>query len=361
MASCSGNGSRGHHKFTLNVNETYVSDGASNYSTVSWSLILSPIQTGWDWNYSNNIPVKYNIIINGTYVVSDGAIMKYDGKSTVTINSGIINIPHNADGSKSIDFSFSVWDNVSTSYLPGNASGSGSMTLTKIARYANITQFDLSSGLENITVNWGADSACDSCQYSINNGDWSDSSLSYPSGIITGLYPGTNYNVKIRVKRTDSQLWTESSQKSITTKNIATISSAQNIEFGNSARVIITNPSGVLKNLRLETLNPATTIAVRENVGNDVTMNFTDSEWDTLYKKIKDNNSMTIRYVVDTKGNNTYSHWADRTLTLRGNQKTIKVNINGSWKRGKIWIKKDSSWKRGVMWIKIKGEWRRAI
>lgn len=359
MASCSGNGSRGYHKFTLNVNETYVSGGADNYSTVSWSLVLSPIQKGWDWNYSNQVPVKYSVIIHET--TYEGNIMQYDGSSTVTVASGTLNITHDSDGSKAIAFSFSVWDNISVSYLPGSASGSGTLTLTEIARYATITQFDLSSGLESITVTWKADSNCDSCQYSLNGGSWSDSSLSYPSGTIIGLYPGTNYNVKIRVRRKDSQLWTESSQKSITTKNIATISSAPNIDFGDTARITKTNPSGTLNHIRVETLNPTTTIATRTQTSDDMTITFTDEEWDAFYKKLGNNNSMTIRYVVDTKGNSTYFNYVDRTLTLKGNQKTIRENANGTWRRGKIWVNVNGTWRRGVVWENVNGTWRRGI
>lgn len=356
MASCSGNGSRGHHKFTLNVNETYTSGGADNYSTVSWSLVLSPIQTGWDWNYSNNVPVKYSVIIHEkTY---EGNIMQYDGSSTVTVASGTLNITHDSDGSKAIAFSFAVWDNVSTSYLPGSASGNGTLTLTKIARYAAITQFDLSSGLETITVTWGADAACDSCQYSINGGGWAGG-LSWPSGTINGLNPNTKYDVKIRVKRTDSQLWTESAAKSITTKNIATVSSAPNINFGDTAKVVMANPSGATKNLRIEC--GGSTVVTRNSVANEVTVTLTDSEWDTIYKKLGTSSSITIRYVVDTKGSSTYYNYVDRTLTLKGNQKTIRTNVSGTWKRGKIWTNVNGTWRRGVIWTNVNGTWRRGI
>ena len=57
MASCSGNGARGHHKFTLNVSESYVSGSSENYSDISWELVLSPIQNGWDWYYSSTVAV----------------------------------------------------------------------------------------------------------------------------------------------------------------------------------------------------------------------------------------------------------------------------------------------------------------
>lgn len=135
MASISANGSKGHHKFTLNVNETSTST-ANNTSTISWSLVLSPISTGYDWSYSSTVPVTYSITING--VNYTGNIMSYNGSATVTVRSGSQTVAHNNDGTKSIGFNFSV-SSLNKSYLPGDASASGSMNLTTILRQATIT------------------------------------------------------------------------------------------------------------------------------------------------------------------------------------------------------------------------------
>lgn len=332
-------------------------DSAGNYTDIGWNLQLVASNYG---HISSSASKSWYVNVNGSEYSGNNYI-GINNNATKTLASGSTRIYHNNDGTKSFSYSFSQQFNMNFNGWIGTISGSGSATLDSIPRYANITQFDLSSSLESITVTWKADSNCDSCQYSINGGSWSYSSLSYPSGTITGLYPGTNYNVKIRVKRKDSQLWTESSQKSITTKNIATISSAPNIDFGDTARITKNNPSGTLNHIRVETLNPTTTIATRTQTSDDMTITFTDEEWDAFYKKLGNNNAMTIRYVVDTKGNNAYCHWLDRTLTLKGNQKTIKNKVNGSWKRGKLWIKVNGTWKRAVIWIKINGTWRRGI
>ena len=136
MASISANGAKGHHKFTLNVNETSTST-ANNTSSISWSFVLSPAVSGYSWIYQNTVPVSYSLTVNGsTYT---GNIMTYDGTSTVTVRSGSMTVAHNNDGSKSISFSFSVTDHVNQYYTCGNASSSGSMTLTKINRYPSLT------------------------------------------------------------------------------------------------------------------------------------------------------------------------------------------------------------------------------
>ena len=131
MASISANGSRGHHRFTLNVNETSTNIN-NNTSTVSFNFQISAIQNGWDWNIKTN-PVSYRVTINGTNY--NGTIVSYGGSGTVTLKSGSLTVGHNNDGSKNISFSFSVTDHPNKSYTPGNASASGSMNLTKIARY----------------------------------------------------------------------------------------------------------------------------------------------------------------------------------------------------------------------------------
>ena len=145
MASIGANGSRGHHRFTLNVNEISTNQ-ANNTSTISWSLVLSSITTGYDWSYSGSVPVTYNISINGTNY--SGNIMSYDGRSTVTVRSGTQTIGHNNDGTKSIGFSFSV-SSINRSYLPGDCSSSGSMSLTRIPRQAIITSANNFTDEEN--------------------------------------------------------------------------------------------------------------------------------------------------------------------------------------------------------------------
>lgn len=336
---------------------------SGNYTDIGWKIELIATNYGY---ISSSVAKNWSVTVNGENYSGTNYIA-INNNTTKTLASGTTRIHHNADGTKSFSYSFSQVFNMNFNGWVGTKSGSGSATLDTIPRYLAITKFDVSSGLESITCAWATDVARDYTQYSLNNGAWIDAGDSVASDnksgtfTIKGLSPNSTYTVKVRLKRTDSQLWTESSNKSVTTKNIATVSSAPSINFGDTARVTVNNPSGATKNLRIETLNPTTTIATRNGIGNDVTVTFTDSEWDALYKKLGNSNSITIRYVIDTKGNSTYYSWVDKTLTLKGNQKTIKRNISGSWKRGKVWIKVSGTWRRAVIWIKINGTWRRSI
>lgn len=121
-----GNGSRGHHKFTLTVTENSKNDSA-NTSNISFNFKLSPIQSGWDWATQGS-NISYNITINGTHYT--GTIPDYDGTRTLTVKSGTLNVAHNAAGTKTMSFSFKVTDRDGLSYTCGSASASGSMTLT---------------------------------------------------------------------------------------------------------------------------------------------------------------------------------------------------------------------------------------
>ena len=232
MASISANGSNGHHKFTLNVNETTVSGSADNYSIVTFSLVLSAVQNGYDWNYSSTVPVTYTIKINGTTYT--GNIMSYNGSSTVTIKSGTQNIPHNDDGTKTITYSFSI-SSISGSYLPGSASASGNLALTTIPRYTSITSFSISKRNEtSVTFNWGTADTIDYVWYSTDNGSsWTGYNVADGTSgnfNVGSLSANTTYKCKLRVRRKDSQLTTDSSTVSQTTYSSPTQSLSSKTE-----------------------------------------------------------------------------------------------------------------------------------
>ena len=99
MATISGNGSKGHHKFTLTVTEDS-SSVSSNSSSLSFSFKLIPIETSWRWE-GWNTSISYSININGS--VYSGYIPDYDGYATVTLKTGSLTVGHNADGTKAIN------------------------------------------------------------------------------------------------------------------------------------------------------------------------------------------------------------------------------------------------------------------
>ena len=131
------NGSKGHHRFTLNVNENST-DISNNTSSLSFSFVLSSLGGAYDW-YGWRQQISYSININGK--VYSGYIPDYNGTSTITLNSGSLTVEHNSDGKKDINISFSVSDTTGQSYTSGNASSSGTMTLTTIPRASKANEF----------------------------------------------------------------------------------------------------------------------------------------------------------------------------------------------------------------------------
>ena len=128
------NGSKGHHKFTLRVSEDTTS---GNSSFLSFSFNLAPIQTGWDWaDWGNRI--SYTISIGDKNY--NGTIPSYNGSSTITLKSeSNIEIPHNSDGTKTINISFNVTDTTGVNYTCGNASSESTLTLSVLHKAPEIT------------------------------------------------------------------------------------------------------------------------------------------------------------------------------------------------------------------------------
>lgn len=128
------NGSKEHHKFTLNVTEDRTS---GNSSFNSFSFILAPIKNGYDW-YGWNNKISYEIKIDTKTFT--GTIPQYNGTSTVILSSSSgIEIPHNEDGTKTIGISFKVTDTTGASYTCGNASASGTMELSELHKAPTVT------------------------------------------------------------------------------------------------------------------------------------------------------------------------------------------------------------------------------
>lgn len=349
-----GTGTTGAQYYTLKleVNETSYSV-ENNTSVVSWALYLTSKN---NYSFSNwSFPVIVNI--DGE-VYNSSEYRSMPANSTVTIASGTKTIEHNSDGTKTISCSATVAA-TGASYLPGNMSVSGDLKLTDIPRYANFTEHYVSStGLNSVTIKWNADAGCDAVQYSLNGSGWVNTSgLNYT---VSGLKPNTQYSIKTRIKRQDSQLWTESGIIYATTKDIAKLTTYNNSNLGDNLTVQYTNPSNASVVIGIYGMDGLTPYAsYRTTSGGSYTFNFTDEELDKLYKAFPNSNTITVRLYLRTSGDTYYYDTKDIIITLKGNQKTGHVNVNGSWKRSKKWINVNGAWKRCVRWINVNGSWKR--
>jgi len=155
-------GSKGHHRFTLSVNEDSTKD---NNSINSFNFSIASLVSGWDWSgwggsISFEIVISYTIVENEETKLIErkysGTIPSYDGYSTVVLSSASgIEIPHNADGTKTINVGFSVSDGANQRYTCGNASANDTFTLSvlhKAPLISNVAIAETNAQLTGLSI-----------------------------------------------------------------------------------------------------------------------------------------------------------------------------------------------------------------
>lgn len=208
--SSSSNGSSAN---TSNITAILYARRVDGYTTTgqSWSGYVK-IQ-GKDNSSQTNISFDHSVSIGGSWVEV----------ARTTLN----NAKHNDDGSGSATVSGSVTGPSGTNLSGITSSGSSGITLDKIARYTSIKSFTVSKRDEtSLTFNWQTADTVDYVWYSTNNGsNWTGVDVTdgtSGSFNVTGLSVGGTYNCKIRVRRKDSQLTTDSALVSAKTNTAPT-------------------------------------------------------------------------------------------------------------------------------------------
>ena len=105
---------------------------ANNFTPVNWTLQL--ISSNSSANISSSTSKSYSVVTDGT-TASGTNTVGLNGGATRTLASGSKNIYHNADGTKTFNYSFSQAFNINYSGATiGTITGSGSGTLNTIPR-----------------------------------------------------------------------------------------------------------------------------------------------------------------------------------------------------------------------------------
>ena len=244
MASSGSFGTGNYHGRYLTFN--WWTNGRSidgNYTDIGWNLVGSGNASA-SWYKAGN----FRVVIDEEEVYSSSSrINLYNG---TTVASGTKRIYHDSQGNKQ----FSAYAEAGIYTVAVNCTGSGSWWLDNIPRYLNsINIYNNGTALNSVSIKWTCDPRRDWTQYSLNGGGWTDAGDNVAgdgkSGTFTigGLQPNTTYNVRVRLRRADSGLWSESGTLSIATKNIATITNPNNnfrLNNENSLKVDCNNPSG---------------------------------------------------------------------------------------------------------------------
>lgn len=363
MATFTGNGTgtTGASSYTLRLDvweDSY--DINSNSSLVKANLYLD----SGNYNFYQ-VGIPRNIYIDGEQVYYDDSQIGIDTNSSILIATVEKRVYHNSDGTKTISCSASM-TNTSAYYLPGNISCGGDLKLTDIPRYASVSISEKRKDINSIEINWSSNANTDWRQYKINNGNWIDAGdvSSSPTGGTFGineLSPNTSYKIKVRVRRSDSQLWSESNELTIKTYDYAKFSSVSNSEFGSDISIKKVNESGIENKLCMYFGN--TLILTRNNIPDSYNLAMTQLELDELYKKYSiTSSSINCTYkLITTCNSKEYTDSTSGIIVLKGNAKVSKIKNNGSIKRAKAFIKKDGEIKRAVLFVKNNGEVKRCI
>lgn len=325
---------------------------SSNNSYLAGKIEWSSTSNGSNANSSNVTATLYirrtnNYTTTGTWtgVLNIGGEEKSFSIHT-SVSSGWVRmqgftktIGHNNDGSGSCWISGYCNGPSGTSMSGTTVTGSQTVTLDKIARYLSITQFNIQTRqINKVVVKWATSDPRDYTQYSLNNGAWHDDtnfnvSSDNKSGTfeILNLSPNTKYSLKIRCRRTDSQMWTESSTISFTTYDYAKLTSVPNINIGSSQTIKWTNPNNASISLKLCKTDNSQIINYGSVTGTSKTVTPTAS---TIYALTPNSNTYKARYIITTTQNNkTYTNSKDFTFTVTNSNPTFSnfdyVDLSG--------------------------------
>lgn len=309
-----------------NLEGRIVWESTNNGATANTSNVVASIQVRRNDGYTTKGTWEGQLTIadsteafsnSSTSVGSDWVTMKQFTKW---------NVAHNNDGSGTCWIA--GWCNApsGTSLSGQYVDGGGTVTLDKIARYLNITAFEI----RNITINtiqvyWATDVARNSTHYYLNNGA-GIGSATYGETVasdgrsgtfnVKGLNPNTNYSIKIDCTRSDNGLVTTTDNKSFSTYNIATINQAPNFNIGENPTITWSNPGGCTTIAYAENIvngNPESVLSGEVNVTNQNSYTY-QLNASTLYGKVPNSNSGIIRYVIRSS-NDGKNYWStvDRT------------------------------------------------
>lgn len=219
------------------VNYEYVRDGA-NMKYHFWGNTRLSSSGGW---YYNNVQVK--LYLNGSNVYTKDCKSSSKGWS-INWDAGWHTVSNKTSGTT--PFYFTVKDTQNSGWCNYT---SGTYQLDVAPAYTSITGFSVGALSEtSVRFNWSAANTVDYVWYSTNNGSsWTGVDVAdgtSGSFDVGGLAANTGYNFKIRVRRKDSQLTTDSGAYYATTYAYPYLTSVPEFTVGNSLTIGIYNPLG---------------------------------------------------------------------------------------------------------------------
>lgn len=211
---------------------------SANTSTVTVTVTASKSASSTANTFGNQ---STTVTVGSASQTNSGSFTLAPSK-TITLFTKSYTVAHNSDGTKSVNISVDVGGNVIY------ATGSQTVTLDTIKRYATVSQSLVSKTETSAVMKWTSDSTVDYIWYSTNNGSsWSGINVAdgtSGSYTISGLSANTQYRIKTRVRRKDSQLTTDSSSLTVQTYAYPYANSMPNFIIGSKLTIGIYNPLG---------------------------------------------------------------------------------------------------------------------
>lgn len=264
---------------------------ANNTSNVTVRVWVKRTNTGYTTYGSGTVYCT----INGTRYSASITSSQTITSSPRVLFTKTLNISHNSNGTKVLGISASI-----SHARFSSGTNSANFTLTTIPRYVKITSYSISDirGTQ-LKVNFGTDKAINAQQYRLNSGTWH----TLPSnGIITGLSPGTRYNVQIRVRSAQSNLWTDSANRAITTVRLSTYT-IPDFDIGNNISVTISRGhSNIYHDITLQLWSDELygwiDLTTKTNISTSTTFVLTESQINQSYNTRKNSRRVTYRIKV---------------------------------------------------------------
>lgn len=274
---------------------------ASNYTRIRFDVQITRIGSSSYIQGQGSISLTVNDKADGGNTTYSSGTISYNINPAAvgvwhTIWSKEVNIYHSSNGTKTCSISSSWSNNVS----PSSGSASGNFSVTSIPRTAAITLSVLSTSLISANIKASTDVSVSKIEYRVGNGGYitaSTSSTTSYSFTISGLSPGTEYTITVRVTRKDSGLTSEKAIKA-TTKALASLSGSLNYTLGQDWALSFSNPGNGTINLSIKIADGATIL--RQNVSNPYTFSPIAEELDAMYAACPNTNTPNISFVVTT-------------------------------------------------------------
>ena len=259
----------------LNLSATQARNTASNTSTINWTLTSTG---GSSARYATG---PTTVTINGVQVYYKQRYGYSDTSFPVAAGSvsGAITVAHDTNGAKTITCTLST-----AIYTSTVSTSTGNWVLDSIPRGTTINTYTRDNILLNsFRVNWSSAHTVDRVEYSLNGGTWTVGQTGdRTSGNFTigSLNPNTQYSIRIRVRRKDTGIWSESNTAYVTTLNIASFVTVPNyIDFEEPFEIIIARNGASNVNIGIFDTNGSDVfVPYREVTGNSYTFNLTNAE-----------------------------------------------------------------------------------